>query len=37
MPHRCGAQLHRWAMEGHHPLAIVGRTDENERITEEYP
>jgi hypothetical protein len=37
MPHRCGAQRHRRAMEGHHPLAIVGRADEDERITEKYP
>jgi hypothetical protein len=37
MPHRCGAQHHRRAMEGHHPLAIVGRADEDERIAEEYP
>jgi hypothetical protein len=37
MPHRCGAQRHRWAMEGHHPLAIIGRADEDERIAEEYP
>ena len=31
-----GAQRHRRAMEGHHPLAIVGRADEDERIAEEY-
>jgi hypothetical protein len=37
MPHRCDAQRYRRAMEGHHPLAIVGRADADERIAEEYP
>jgi hypothetical protein len=36
MPHRCDAQRDRRAMEGHNSLEIVGRADENERITEEY-
>jgi hypothetical protein len=36
MPHRCGAQRHRRAMEGHNPLATVGWADEDERIAEEY-
>jgi hypothetical protein len=36
MPYRCGAQRHRAAMEGHHPQAIAGRADEDERITERY-
>lgn len=37
MPHRYGAQRHRRAMEGHHPLAIVGRANEATRIAEDYP
>jgi hypothetical protein len=37
MPHRCDAQRYRRAMEGHNPMAIVGRADEDERIAEEYP
>ncbi|WP_236657448.1 hypothetical protein [Acidisarcina polymorpha] len=36
MPRRCGAQRHRRTMEVHHPLAVVGRADEDERIAEEY-
>ena len=36
MPHRCGAQRHRRTMEGHYPLAVVERADEDERIAEEY-
>ena len=36
MPHRRDAKRHRWAMEGHNPLATVGRADEDERIAEEY-
>ena len=36
MPHRCDAQRHRRAMEGHNTLATVGRADEDERIAEEY-
>ena len=36
MPHRCDAKRHRRAMEGHHPLATVGRPNEDERIAEEY-
>ena len=36
MPHRCDAKRHRRTMEGHNPLATVGRADEDERIAEEY-
>jgi hypothetical protein len=36
MPYRCDAKRHRRAMEGHNPLAAVGRTDEDKRIAEEY-
>ena len=36
MPHRCNDERHRRAMEGHNPLATVGRADEDERIAEEY-
>src|SRR5271156_968798 len=35
MPHRCDAKRHRRAMEGHNPLATVGRAYEDERIAEE--
>jgi hypothetical protein len=37
MPYRCDAQRDRRAMEGHHPLAVVGRADEDQRIAEEHP
>jgi hypothetical protein len=37
MPHRCDAQRHRRAIERDHPLAIIGRADEDERIAEKYP
>jgi hypothetical protein len=36
MPHRCDDERHRRAMEGHNPLATVGRTDEDEPVAEEY-
>ena len=36
MPDRCDDERHRRAMEGHNPLAAVGRTDEDERVAEEY-
>ena len=26
----------RWKMEGHHPLAVVGWSDENKRAAEEH-
>src|SRR5580658_4499406 len=36
MPHRCDIKHHRRAMEGHDPLAAVGRAHEDERTAEEY-
>lgn len=37
MPDRCHPERYRRKMEGHHPMAIVGWPDENERTEEEYP
>jgi len=37
MSDRCHAERYRREMEGHHPMAIVGWADENERAAEEYP
>jgi len=36
VPHRCGAERHRRAMEGHDAVATDGRSDEDERVAEEY-
>ena len=36
MPDRCDAKRHRRTMEGHNPLATVGRADEDGRVAEEY-
>ena len=36
MPDRCHAERYRREMEGHHPMAIVGWADENDRTAEEY-
>jgi DNA-binding HxlR family transcriptional regulator len=37
MPHRCCAQRHRRAMEGHHPLAIVGRPMRTNELRKSIP
>jgi len=37
VPDRCRPERYRRKMEGHHPMAIVGWADENERTEEEYP
>jgi len=37
VPDRCHPERYRRKMEGHHPMAIVGWADENERTEEEYP
>lgn len=36
MSNRRDAKRHRRPMEGHNPLATVGRANEDERIAEEY-